>query len=132
MLFVYGTLLRGERNRAYLVGSQCLGRWRTPPLYALWTLGPYPVACPGRKPLHGEVYRISAHTLRELDQLEEVPHYYQRHRLRTPWGPAWIYLQPGPPQEAALLPHGDWRRRKGRIIVRQGFEAVADSQAPPR
>lgn len=132
MVFVYGTLLSGERNHRYLADSRLLGRWRTPPCYTLWTLGPYPVACPGGNHLHGEVYRVSAHTLCHLDQLEEAPDYYQRHHLRTPWGPAWIYLQPAPPDGASLLAHGDWRRRQGRTLVRQGFEAVADSQSPPR
>ena len=132
MVFVYGTLLRGERNHRYLAGSRLLGRWQTPGQYGLWSLGAYPAACPGNARLYGEVYRISAQTLARLDALEEVPAYYQRHRISTPWGPAFIYLQPAPPTGSSLLASGDWRRRTSRIIARQGFEPVADSQAPTR
>ena len=41
-----------------------------------------------------------------------------------------FYLQQSSPNGASWLPHGDWRRRAARIIVRQGFESVANTQLP--
>ena len=75
LVFVYGTLMRGERNHRYLSASRYCGRWRTPPTYDLYSLTSYPVACPGgRQRLSGEVYRVSQQTLHLLDALEEYPH----------------------------------------------------------
>lgn len=128
-VFVYGTLLRGERNHGYLKCARFLGSWRTAARFSLWSLGSYPVACAdGTMQLYGEVYRVDERCLSLLDQLEEVPEYYQRASIKTPWGPTWIYLQPGPPSGSRLLPAGNWRRRGGSDIRRLGFEAVSLTQ----
>lgn len=128
-VFVYGTLLRGERNHHYLRKARRLGNWRTPPRFSLWSLGAYPVACPnGSQRIDGEIYRIDERQLGLLDQLEEVPHYYYRTSLHTPWGEAWIYLQPQPPAGARPLPAGRWRKRSQRVVQRMGFESVAATQ----
>ena len=128
-VFVYGTLLRGERNHHFLRKARRLGAWRTPPRFSLWSLGAYPVACPnGHQRLAGEVYRVDQRELGLLDLLEEIPHYYYRTRLQTPWGQAWIYLQSEPPRGADLLPAGSWRRRSARVNRRMGFESVSATQ----
>ena len=132
LVFVYGTLMRGERNHTYLRHSQRLGHWRTPPLFSLYSLVSYPVACAGgRQVLQGEIYRISAETFAQLDALEEYPRVYTRERLNTPWGPAWVYLQRRPPPRATLIPSGRWRRRNSRPLQRAGFEPV-DRVQPDR
>jgi len=129
LVFVYGTLMRGERNHRYLASSIYRGRWRTPPVYNLHSLTSYPVACPdGRQRLSGEVYRISRQTLCQLDGLEEYPLVYSRKLITTPWGPAWLYLQAHAPAEAIPLPSGDWRRRTARPQCRSGFEPVSIRQ----
>ena len=128
-VFVYGTLLRDERNHHYLRKATRLGAWRTPPRFSLWSLGAYPVACPGgNQRISGEVYRVDDRQLLLLDRLEEVPDYYFRTGLKTPWGMAWIYLQPRPPHSARPLPDGRWRQRRERVLRRMGFESVSTTQ----
>jgi|TARA_R100000935_G_scaffold8691_1_gene18111 gamma-glutamylaminecyclotransferase len=110
-VFVYGTLLAGESNHAWLKGASCLGRWTTPPRFTLIDLGPYPVlSAGGRTAVTGEVYRISRLILQRLDVLEGYPADYQRRLIDTPWGRAWVYLRASAPAGRPLH-HGDWRRR---------------------
>ncbi|MFN3712128.1 MAG: gamma-glutamylcyclotransferase [Alcanivoracaceae bacterium] len=128
-VFVYGTLLQGERNHHWMQGARLLGPARTAPRFRLWSLGSYPVLCfDGRQSIRGEVYQLSATHLRSLDILEECPRYYLRCRIPTRYGPAWIYYQPQPPQHARALPGGDWRRRVSRPLTRQGFAGVSAVQ----
>ena len=124
-VFVYGTLLRGERNQHWMRGAVLLGRAVTPRGYSLWSLGQYPVACPfGGGRIRGEVYRLNLAGLYRLDVLEEYPRYYRRRLLRTSLGLAWIYYQDVPPAGARRLPGGDWRRGRPRIDSRRGFQGV--------
>ena len=111
-VFVYGTLRRGARNHALLREARPLGTWRTPPRYTLFDLGAYPGAFPGgRSSVAGEVYAVDARTLQRLDRLEDYPRLYDRERLETPWGLAWIYVLRRPPHRARRIPSGDWLRR---------------------
>lgn len=117
-VFVYGTLLAGEANHHWLRGAPCLGAWRTPACYRLFSLGAYPVLVPGgRHAVEGEMYRVDDAGLALLDRLEDYPVDYLRRQLRTPFGPAWVYYQKQPPQGGRLLPHGNWRRVRARPTV---------------
>lgn len=110
-VFVYGTLMRGEDNHHLLRNASLLGVAHTPPRYRLFSLGRYPVACPGgSQPIKGEVYGVSQRGLALLDELEEYPRDYRRGAIDTPFGPAWIYYQPKPASGARPIPIGDWRR----------------------
>lgn len=66
-------------------------------------------------PIHGELYRVSADGLDQLDLLEGCPRLYGRHWLPLLDGShAWVYL--GRPQQvrhARLLADGLWRGRAG-------------------
>ncbi|MCT0213528.1 MULTISPECIES: gamma-glutamylcyclotransferase [unclassified Synechococcus] len=120
LVFVYGTLKRGEPNHGWLRGARFLGRRRLPGV-RMHDLGPYPMAVPaageeqkgkpGRLPLiHGELFRVDAAGLAGLDRLEDVPNDYRRLRLVLSDGmPAWVYL--GRAEQvigAAPVPLGDW------------------------
>jgi gamma-glutamylaminecyclotransferase len=125
-IFVYGTLMRGECNHHWLKGARLLGPALTAPRFQLWSLGSYPVLClQGLHRIHGEVYQVSPARLRDLDTLEEYPHYYLRRRIRTAYGLAWVYYQRQPPRDGTPLPGGDWRRRTGRPLIRHGFAGVS-------
>lgn len=113
-VFVYGTLLRGERNHRLLTHARFVGEDLTEPGFELAHLGGFPGMCAAREgTVAGEVYAVDAGTLAELDRLEDHPRFY----LRT-----WIRLASGAHVEAYLLrreqvadcpriPSGSWRRR---------------------
>lgn len=119
-LFVYGTLMRGERADEMLAGCPFLGPACTEPAYVLVSLGAYPALVRagdgGRGPgvaVAGEVYAVDATTLRELDDYEDHPTMYRRGPLTLAGGEvveAYVLpaaLAPGAPS----IPSGDWRRR---------------------
>ena len=108
-VFVYGTLMRGESNHQFLRKARFLGPARTSPGYRLFSVGPYPVLCPGgRQSVKGEVYGVSKRELALLDELEDYPLLYQRRPIATPYGRAWVYLQLQPPPGSRLLSSGSW------------------------
>ena len=111
LVFVYGTLRKGESNHDVLSQAQLLGQHETPPEYALYDLGAYPAVITGHQVIFGEVYLIDEDILKALDELEDVPVEYRRELIDTPFGQAWIYLY----QDASLLDviisSGDWCQR---------------------
>jgi len=126
-VFVYGTLMRREANHHYLRGAIYLGRAQTAPCYRLFSLGSYPVLClHGRQRICGEVYRVSTAILRQLDRLEEYPHYYRPNKIPTDFGPAWLYFQAQPPAGAVAIASGNWRTVHGRFLTR--FEGCPASE----
>ncbi len=113
-IFVYGTLLRGEPNHRLLAGAEFVGAAVTEPRFELVDLGPFPAMCTGGETaVHGECYRVDAHTLARLDRLEGHPEYYQRVPIPLADGrEAETYVMPR--GEVAGMPRiesGDWRRR---------------------
>jgi len=77
-IFVYGTLMRGERAQAYLANAKFVGEYRLKD-YALYNLGRYP----GIRPMaggtvYGEVYEITADMLPEMDRYEGEGSLYHR------------------------------------------------------
>ncbi|MEE4249661.1 MAG: gamma-glutamylcyclotransferase family protein [Alcanivoracaceae bacterium] len=132
-VFVYGTLMRGERNHHWMRGARFVGSASTPPRFSLWSLGAYPVLCPhGRTRVQGEVFRLTEAHLRYLDILEECPRLYHRRREATRFGLAWLYYQSSPPPQSRFLPDGNWRRRTMRPLQRHGFAGVDAVQGRQR
>lgn len=77
-VFVYGTLLKGERNHNYFLhDSTCLGT-ATLSGYDMYDLGTYPGIVSGSGRVKGEVYEVSEETLRGLDYLEGEGSLYIR------------------------------------------------------
>lgn len=95
-VFVYGTLLTGERNHYLMSSARLLGAASTPPLYDLLDLEDYPaLVANGETVVHGEVYEIDEATLERLDALENHPDYYQRREISLDDGSrALAYLLP--------------------------------------
>jgi gamma-glutamylcyclotransferase (GGCT)/AIG2-like uncharacterized protein YtfP len=111
LVFVYGTLKRGESNHHWLHGYRFLGRRRLSG-HRLHDLGPYPMALPSAPAdvIHGELYAVDGATLQGLDVLEDVPNEYERRRLGLNDGSvAWTYLGRRPEaRQLPLVPYGDW------------------------
>ncbi len=81
VLFVYGTLKRGQRNHRLLAGQQFLAEAVTEARYRLVDLGPYPGLV--RDPVaglavRGELWAVCPTCLAELDDFEEVPRLFVR------------------------------------------------------
>ncbi|MBF4246222.1 gamma-glutamylcyclotransferase [Vibrio anguillarum] len=111
LVFVYGTLRRGESNAHLLEKSEMLGSFYTPADYALYDLGPYPGLTQGQQSIAGEVYRVDEQTLAKLDILEDIPIEYRRETIETPFGRAWIYLYQDHSRLTAVINSGDWCQR---------------------
>lgn len=76
LVFVYGTLMRGECRHAALADQEFLGTAVTQPHYRLYDCGSYPglveAAIDSGNRIAGEVWRVSADCLARLDEIEEV------------------------------------------------------------
>ena len=77
-IFVYGTLMSGQRASGYLDGCPLLG-WYYLSDYAMYDLGTYPGIVPQEgETVVGEVYRVPADRLPELDAYEGEGSLYHR------------------------------------------------------
>ena len=96
-IFVYGSLRRKQGNSHWMTNAQWLGH--------------YPGAVPGEGTVHGEVYRIDASTLAELDALRTKGGEYARHLIQTPYGSAWMYVYQRSVEGCTLIANGNWLDR---------------------
>lgn len=81
VLFVYGTLKRGERANRLLAGQTYLGPATTAPRYRLVDLGDHPGMIPDAAAglsVTGELWEVSECCLDELDDYEGCPVDYVR------------------------------------------------------
>ncbi|HJL16632.1 MAG TPA: gamma-glutamylcyclotransferase [Sandaracinaceae bacterium LLY-WYZ-13_1] len=125
-VFVYGTLMRGERAHARIRrhGPRRITRART--AGRLVSFGGYPgmLACEAGGAVHGELvsFEDAADALAELDPFEDFYGYgahgseYRRVvvEVATEDGRralAWAYRYVAETDGAPPIPHGDWRRR---------------------
>jgi gamma-glutamylcyclotransferase (GGCT)/AIG2-like uncharacterized protein YtfP len=79
--------------------------------YDLYNIGLYPGVVPGEGAVYGEVYRIDATTLGELDALRTSGGEYKRQLIQTPYGSAWLYVYQRSVAGLTHIPSGDWLRR---------------------
>ncbi len=115
LLFVYGTLMRGERSAHRLADARFVREARTAPHYWLAHMesGSYPALVEGgADAVFGEVYEVATSVFDELDVFEDVPDLYRRVRIQLGPHRPWVYLFRS---DAAVglprIPSGDWRRR---------------------
>ncbi len=99
LLFVYGTLKRGQRNHRLLADQRFVRIAATAPGYCLYDLGPYPAMVQGADagPVRGELFSVSECATDELDDFEGVPDLFDRRRVELDDGTtAWAYLYTRP------------------------------------
>ena len=121
VVFVYGTLLRGEPNHPLLAGSEFLGPAVTVPEFTLVDLGAFPgLIAGGDTAVQGELFSVDKPTLAALDQLEGHPRFYRRSPITLSDGQKVLgyvlpvqYLTRGD-----RIPGGDWR------LYRRSFTEV--------
>ncbi|MCB9760413.1 MAG: gamma-glutamylcyclotransferase [Alphaproteobacteria bacterium] len=113
-LFVYGTLMRGERNHAWLGGAPMVGLAVTAATFTLWSTGPWPAMLRGGfAAVRGELYAVDAPTLARVDGLEGHPLRFVREPVALADGRGVMgYLWPRAPEPGwSPIASGDWRQR---------------------
>ena len=128
LLFVYGTLRRGEPNHRELGEARFLGHVRTAPVYELVDLGSFPALLEGGSTaVQGELYEVDEGWIGQLDAFEEAPELYDRKHVWLEGEAALAYVMrrdvAGP---APRIPSGDWRRRPKRRARRAVPSLTAD------
>lgn len=126
LVFVYGSLKRGYYNHRLLARAEFVGAAQTETRYRLLDLGPHPALIEyPTAPLAvvGEVYRIDAATLADLDRLEVEGTEYRRIVVPVAMldGPGcdrrlavrevWTYLGMHAADAYPLWPDAEWRER---------------------
>ena len=113
-LFVYGSLLSGERHSARLAGARLLGPARTVARYTLVDCGLYPALLDGgTTSVSGEVYEVDAETLAALDEFEGHPDEYRRQPVSLVGeGCVEAYVLPAEQGlQGKIIASGSWRAR---------------------
>lgn len=113
LVFVYGTLKRGEKNHHWLEGASWQGEAELSGVL-LHDLGPFPMAVIGDGTAIGEVYAVDEPGLARLDELEGYPRLYDRQMLSLNDGrQAWVYLgRLRQVRHAPLVVGGSWHATK--------------------
>ena len=122
ILFLYGTLKRGQRNHALVRDQRFLGEAVTAARYRLVDLGPYPGLVRDEAngvAVRGELWEVSACVLGELDDFEGVPEEYTRGAIEVvgvEGVEGYFYNRPVPEgvRSGAEWPIGDSRSREPR------------------
>jgi gamma-glutamylaminecyclotransferase len=118
-LFVYGSLLPGERDHELLTAARHLGPAQTPPEYYLVELNAFPALVRGgRTSVSGELYMVDTPTLLAIDVKKEHPVLFQRSTIELSGGErAETYLMTlEQVRGRRRLASGDWR---GRFATRR-------------
>jgi len=101
MVFVYGSLQRGERNHRMMAGARLLRVAKTAPAFELFDLGSFPaMVARGTVSVVGELYAVDEVLLKRLDVFEGHPRFYRRTE---------VGLDDGTTAEAYLMARSDVR-----------------------
>ena len=86
ILFVYGSLKRGECNHALIADQKFLGPTATVPKYRAVDLGQYPGLVKDERnglSIRGELFEVSDCSIAELDDFEGSPDHYKREPIEV-------------------------------------------------
>lgn len=113
LIFVYGTLLRGESNHRELGPARYVTDACTEPSYELVNMGHYPALLEhGSDAVRGEIFDVPDEWLGHLDLFEDVPTLYERKRIALSDNEAIAYvMRREVAGTAPRIPGGDWRAR---------------------
>ncbi|MEM7563489.1 MAG: gamma-glutamylcyclotransferase family protein [Pseudomonadota bacterium] len=93
LVFVYGTLKQGQRNYGFVEAAEYMGNHQTEPAFTMYEFDDYPAVTEwGVDSIYGELYRVNRNQFRKLDELEWYPRFYQRIKIKTHLGLAWMYV----------------------------------------
>jgi len=110
LVAVYGSLREGLHNHRLLEDSDYLGLDWTDPDYTMLSLGSFPgIVEGGETAIKIEVYQVNQDTFTNLDRLEGYPNFYNRKKIETKFGDAWIYFLEGREYSTTYVPSGDWK-----------------------
>jgi gamma-glutamylcyclotransferase (GGCT)/AIG2-like uncharacterized protein YtfP len=112
LLFVYGTLMRGESNHGVMAGGEFVREASTRAEFVLVDMGEHPAMLRGDSTVHGELWSLDERVLAAVEELEGAPEYYHRILLELADGTrAECYVPTSPPTGKPVIPGGSWRRR---------------------
>jgi gamma-glutamylaminecyclotransferase len=114
LLFVYGTLMRGESAHELLGPSaRFVAEANTEPRFTLVDMGEYPALRDGgTSAVRGELYEIDAMLLPALDRYEDVPEMYERRLIAVQGREALTYvLRAELGAGLGVIASGSWRDR---------------------
>jgi gamma-glutamylcyclotransferase (GGCT)/AIG2-like uncharacterized protein YtfP len=110
LLAVYGTLKQGQYNHtvieqgAEFLGDASIAGWE------MYSLGAFPTIVPTHdeeQTVFVEVFTVP--DLRAADRLEGYPSLYNRKKVDTPYGEAWVYYMENVPKRTTIkIDSGVW------------------------
>ena len=113
LLFVYGTLKRGERNHPLLMDENYLGDTGTSPNYLLVDLGTYPGMVEKQNEgfsVQGELFEIPYRLIIGLDNIEDAPFLFNLELITLADGSkAFAYLYKQSIAGTKKISGGVWR-----------------------
>jgi gamma-glutamylcyclotransferase (GGCT)/AIG2-like uncharacterized protein YtfP len=116
-VFVYGTLLAGERNAAWARNARRHPAWTRGTIYDTGYGFPAYVR-DGETRIVGELLAVDDEGFRSMDRLEGYPRLYRREKIDVypECGGrvcAWVYIMNSLPPDAKVIASGNWRTRNG-------------------
>jgi gamma-glutamylcyclotransferase (GGCT)/AIG2-like uncharacterized protein YtfP len=115
-VFVYGTLMRGERAAHLMAEGEFAGEY-TLSGYAIYDLGRYPgILAKAGSEVDGEVYYVSDEMLAAMDEYEDEGTLYHRRKVPVKGEngalTAWVYVY-AHAHAVKTLPMGrSWREKR--------------------
>ena len=114
LMFVYGTLRRGECRNSVMDAGQFVGKGLLRG-FAMLDLGAFPGIVPstGDGVVVGEVYEVGDALVRRLDKIEGVPHLYTRDGAVLDDGRhVEMYVLRRDAHGCPVIRSGDWFRKE--------------------
>ena len=113
-VFVYGTLLTGERNARWAMNARRHPAWTHGTIYD--TGYGYPAFVKeGETKIVGELLTVDDEGFASMDRLEGYPRLYRREEIMVTTDSgrrkAWVYIMNRLPEHAKVIASGDWRNR---------------------